>query len=79
MMLVFKDASNGSRDRRLNQDSLEQFSKIAYECLTQTQVKCPTIEVAFKELEKALFLKSDSTYTLRICEPIGGTHVKTRR
>ncbi|PWA39671.1 protein kinase-like domain-containing protein [Artemisia annua] len=39
---------------RVEQDSLDAFSKIAYQCLAETQAKRPTREVAIKELEKAL-------------------------
>ncbi|MFS8008613.1 putative protein kinase RLK-Pelle-LRR-I-1 family [Helianthus anomalus] len=37
-----------------NQDSFHTFSKIAYQCLAETQAKRPTIEVVVKELENAL-------------------------
>ncbi|KAJ0736028.1 putative protein kinase RLK-Pelle-LRR-I-1 family [Helianthus annuus] len=43
----------------VNQDSLETFSKIAHQCLAETQSRRPTMEVIIKELEKALnFQKS---------------------
>ncbi|KAJ0736020.1 putative protein kinase RLK-Pelle-LRR-I-1 family [Helianthus annuus] len=38
----------------VNQDSLETFSKIAHQCLAETQSKRPTMEVIIKELQKAL-------------------------
>ncbi|KAF5784143.1 putative protein kinase RLK-Pelle-LRR-I-1 family [Helianthus annuus] len=38
----------------VNHDSLETFSKIAYQCLEETQSRRPTMEVIIKELEKAL-------------------------
>ncbi|XP_035836234.1 uncharacterized protein LOC110942590 isoform X1 [Helianthus annuus] len=38
----------------VNQDSLETFSKIAHQCLAETQSGRPTMEVIIKELEKAL-------------------------
>ncbi|KAJ0736033.1 putative protein kinase RLK-Pelle-LRR-I-1 family [Helianthus annuus] len=38
----------------VNQDSLETFSKIAYQCLAETQSRRPTMELIIKELEKAL-------------------------
>ncbi|KAK9050844.1 hypothetical protein SSX86_030187 [Deinandra increscens subsp. villosa] len=38
----------------INQDSLDTFSKTAYQCLAKTQSERPTIEVIIKELEKAL-------------------------
>ncbi|KAL8239285.1 hypothetical protein R6Q59_015852 [Mikania micrantha] len=38
----------------VNQDSLDTFSKIAYQCLAKTQSERPTLEVVIKELEKAL-------------------------
>ncbi|KAJ0511675.1 putative protein kinase RLK-Pelle-CrRLK1L-1 family [Helianthus annuus] len=38
----------------VNQDSLETFSKIAHQCLAETQSGRPTMEVIIKELEKAM-------------------------
>ncbi|KAJ0511656.1 putative protein kinase RLK-Pelle-LRR-I-1 family [Helianthus annuus] len=38
----------------VNLDSLETFSKIAHQCLAETQSGRPTMEVIIKELEKAL-------------------------
>ncbi|GKB01510.1 kinase-like domain, phloem protein 2-like protein [Tanacetum coccineum] len=38
----------------LNQESLDTFLKIAYQCLEETQAKRPTMEVVIKELEKAI-------------------------
>ncbi|KAJ0511689.1 putative protein kinase RLK-Pelle-LRR-I-1 family [Helianthus annuus] len=38
----------------VNQDSLETFSKIAHQCLAETQSGRPAMEVIIKELEKAL-------------------------
>ncbi|GJT51005.1 kinase-like domain, phloem protein 2-like protein [Tanacetum coccineum] len=37
-----------------NKESLNVFSKIAFECLAETQVQRPTIEVVINELKKAL-------------------------
>ncbi|KAJ0624978.1 putative protein kinase RLK-Pelle-LRR-I-1 family [Helianthus annuus] len=38
-----------------SQESLDTFSKIAYECLEEEQGKRPTMKVVVEELEKALF------------------------
>ncbi|KAJ0511682.1 putative protein kinase RLK-Pelle-LRR-I-1 family [Helianthus annuus] len=38
----------------VNQDSLETFSKIAHQCLAETQSRRPTMKVIIQELEKAL-------------------------
>ncbi|MFS7990783.1 putative protein kinase RLK-Pelle-LRR-I-1 family [Helianthus anomalus] len=38
----------------VDQDSLDTFTKVAYQCIAETQSKRPTIEVVIKELEKAL-------------------------
>ncbi|KAJ0736018.1 putative protein kinase RLK-Pelle-LRR-I-1 family [Helianthus annuus] len=38
----------------VNQDSIESFLKIAYQCLAETQSGRPTMEVIIKELEEAL-------------------------
>nr|GEZ24643.1 kinase-like domain, phloem protein 2-like protein [Tanacetum cinerariifolium] len=38
----------------LNQESLDTFLEIAYQCLKDTQAKRPTMEVVIKELEKAI-------------------------
>ncbi|XP_022040052.1 uncharacterized protein LOC110942571 isoform X4 [Helianthus annuus] len=43
----------------VNQDSLETFSKIAHQCLAETQSGRPTMEVIIKELEKALNFQED--------------------
>ncbi|MFS7919851.1 putative protein kinase RLK-Pelle-LRR-I-1 family [Helianthus anomalus] len=49
----------------LNQDSLDTFSKIAYKCLEETQVKRPKIDAVIRELEKAYSFQV-SNYFLRI-------------
>ncbi|KAL8249415.1 hypothetical protein R6Q59_006283 [Mikania micrantha] len=40
-------------NRGPNQDSFYTFSKIAYQCLAETQAKRPTIKVVIKELQNA--------------------------
>ncbi|KAM0002058.1 putative protein kinase RLK-Pelle-CrRLK1L-1 family [Helianthus debilis subsp. tardiflorus] len=40
--------------RGVNQDSLDTFTKVAYQCLAETQSDRPTMEVIIEELEKAL-------------------------
>ncbi|KAJ0736021.1 putative protein kinase RLK-Pelle-LRR-I-1 family [Helianthus annuus] len=46
----------------VNQDSIETFLKIAYQCLAETQSGRPTMEVIIKELEEALnFQKNKDT------------------
>ncbi|KAK9080865.1 hypothetical protein SSX86_000007 [Deinandra increscens subsp. villosa] len=47
------DQDNFSSVRGPNQDSLETFSKIAYQCLGEA-AKRPSIEIVIKELERAL-------------------------
>ncbi|PWA44709.1 serine/threonine-protein kinase, active site protein [Artemisia annua] len=53
-------------NKGLNQDSLITFSKIAYECLAETQVMRPTAEIIIKELEKALVLQKNHKNKLQI-------------
>ncbi|PWA53575.1 protein kinase-like domain, Phloem protein 2-like protein [Artemisia annua] len=44
----------------LNQDSLDTFTKIAYQCVEETQVMRPTMQDVINELQKAIhFQKSD--------------------
>ncbi|KAK9062342.1 hypothetical protein SSX86_019528 [Deinandra increscens subsp. villosa] len=43
-----------------NQDSFHTFSKIAYQCIAETQVKRPTIEVVIEELQKALRVQGET-------------------
>ncbi|KAM0008187.1 putative protein kinase RLK-Pelle-LRR-I-1 family [Helianthus debilis subsp. tardiflorus] len=47
-------------------DSLNVFSRIAYECLAKTQLDRPTIEVINKELEKSLNFQENRIKTLNI-------------
>ncbi|MFS7990840.1 putative protein kinase RLK-Pelle-WAK-LRK10L-1 family [Helianthus anomalus] len=49
-------------NRGPNQKSFEAFSKIAYQCLAETQAKRPTIEVVMKELQTALNLQVRTSY-----------------
>ncbi|KAK1410929.1 hypothetical protein QVD17_37471 [Tagetes erecta] len=44
-------------NRGPNQKSFRTFSKIAYQCLAETQAKRPTMEVVIKKLQKALELQ----------------------
>nr|XP_043608545.1 uncharacterized protein LOC122580338 [Erigeron canadensis] len=50
----------------LNQDSLDTFSNIAYQCLAETQAKRPTIEIILKELEKAFYFQKNSKDNLQV-------------
>ncbi|KAL8246283.1 hypothetical protein R6Q59_007499 [Mikania micrantha] len=52
-------------NRGPNQASFDTFSKIAYQCLAETQAKRPTMEVVITELQKALNLQGDSTVISR--------------
>ncbi|KAM0006009.1 putative protein kinase RLK-Pelle-LRR-I-1 family [Helianthus debilis subsp. tardiflorus] len=54
-----------SLNRGPNEDSFHTFSKIAYQCLVETQAKRPTIEVVIKELEKALELQGETVVLSR--------------
>ncbi|KAM0037942.1 putative protein kinase RLK-Pelle-WAK-LRK10L-1 family [Helianthus debilis subsp. tardiflorus] len=47
-------------NRGPNQDSFDAYSKIANQCLAETQVKRPTMEVVIKELQNALNLQGDT-------------------
>ncbi|KAJ9559395.1 hypothetical protein OSB04_014009 [Centaurea solstitialis] len=49
-----------------NQDSLDTFLKIAYQCLAETQAERPTMEVVIKELEKALSFQENNKDKLEI-------------
>ncbi|KAJ0591700.1 putative protein kinase RLK-Pelle-LRR-I-1 family [Helianthus annuus] len=46
-----------------DQDSLDVFSRIAYQCVAKTQVERPTIEVIIEELEKALHFQENRKKT----------------
>ncbi|KAD7477840.1 hypothetical protein E3N88_00976 [Mikania micrantha] len=52
-------------NRGPNQASFDTFSKIAYQCLAETQAKRPTMEFVITELQKALNLQGDSTVISR--------------
>ncbi|KAJ0591704.1 putative protein kinase RLK-Pelle-LRR-I-1 family [Helianthus annuus] len=45
-------------------DSLDVFSRIAYECLAKTQVERPTLKDIIVELEKALYFQENRIKTL---------------
>ncbi|XP_023761496.1 uncharacterized protein LOC111909939 [Lactuca sativa] len=49
-----------------DQDSLYAFSKIAYQCLAETQAERPTAEVIVKKLEEALSFQENIKDNLRI-------------
>ncbi|KAK1437466.1 hypothetical protein QVD17_03257 [Tagetes erecta] len=51
---------------RPDHDSLNAFSRIAYQCLAKSQAERPTIEVIIKELNKALYFQENRMKTLRI-------------
>ncbi|KAJ0703112.1 putative protein kinase RLK-Pelle-SD-2b family [Helianthus annuus] len=48
-----------------NQDSFHAFSKIAYQCLAETQAKRPAINVVIKELQNALKLQGTTVVLSR--------------
>ncbi|KAD7478273.1 hypothetical protein E3N88_01409 [Mikania micrantha] len=52
-------------NRGPNQDSFNTFSKIAYQCLAETQAKRPTIKFVIKELQNALKLQEETTVLTR--------------
>ncbi|GKB13630.1 kinase-like domain, phloem protein 2-like protein [Tanacetum coccineum] len=52
-------------NRGPNQDSFNTFSKIAYQCLAETQAKRPTIEVIIEELYNALKFQGETTVLSR--------------
>ncbi|GJX71148.1 kinase-like domain, phloem protein 2-like protein [Tanacetum coccineum] len=51
------DENNFTLNRGPNQESLNTFLKLAYECFSETQVKRPPTEVIIRELEKALYFQ----------------------
>ncbi|GKA74448.1 kinase-like domain, phloem protein 2-like protein [Tanacetum coccineum] len=55
-----------TENRGLDQDSLDTFLEIAYQCLEETQVKRPKMEVIIMELEKALYFQENSKDDLQI-------------
>ncbi|XP_076956610.1 uncharacterized protein LOC143631871 [Bidens hawaiensis] len=48
-----------------NQESFEAFSRIAYQCLAETQAKRPIMEAVIKELENALNLQGETVVLSR--------------
>ncbi|KAF5784132.1 putative protein kinase RLK-Pelle-LRR-I-1 family [Helianthus annuus] len=46
----------------VNQDSIETFLKIAYQCLAETQSERPTMAVIIKELEEALIFQVSNLF-----------------
>ncbi|GJS87097.1 kinase-like domain, phloem protein 2-like protein [Tanacetum coccineum] len=53
-------------NRGLSQDSLDTFTKIAYQCLAETQAERPTMEAIINELEKALSFEENHKDNLQI-------------
>ncbi|GKB85631.1 kinase-like domain, phloem protein 2-like protein, partial [Tanacetum coccineum] len=49
-----------------NQDSLDAFSRIAYQCLAEDQIDRPRMEIIIKELEKALYFQENRKDNLKI-------------
>ncbi|GKF16423.1 kinase-like domain, phloem protein 2-like protein, partial [Tanacetum coccineum] len=60
------DELRSSLHKGPNQDSLTTFSKIAYQCVAETQVERPTAEVIMKELEKSLSFQESHKDNLHI-------------
>ncbi|KAM0005574.1 putative protein kinase RLK-Pelle-CrRLK1L-1 family [Helianthus debilis subsp. tardiflorus] len=54
------DAHTFTLNRGPNQDSFDAFSKIAFNCLAETQNSRPTMEVVIKELQNALNLQGET-------------------
>ncbi|XP_076912917.1 putative serine/threonine-protein kinase PBL28 isoform X1 [Bidens hawaiensis] len=52
------EKDNSTLNVRLNQDYVHVFSKIAYQCLAETQHKRPTKKLAIKELHNAFNLQA---------------------
>ncbi|XP_071741425.1 uncharacterized protein [Rutidosis leptorrhynchoides] len=52
-------------NRGPNQDSFNTFSKVAYQCLAETQAKRPTLETLIEELHKALNFQGETTILSR--------------
>ncbi|KAI3511235.1 hypothetical protein L1887_18383 [Cichorium endivia] len=48
-----------------DQDSLDAYAKIAYQCVAETQVERPTAEVVIKKLEEALSFQENSKDRLK--------------
>ncbi|KAJ9559394.1 hypothetical protein OSB04_014008 [Centaurea solstitialis] len=55
-----------SLNRGPNQDSLDAFIKVAYQCLAETQAERPTMEAVIKELENALYFQENNKDILKI-------------
>ncbi|GKC56418.1 kinase-like domain, phloem protein 2-like protein [Tanacetum coccineum] len=60
------DELSSTLNKGPNQDSLNMFTKIAFQCLAETQVGRPTAEVIMKELEKALSFQENHKDNLQI-------------
>ncbi|XP_071720412.1 uncharacterized protein [Rutidosis leptorrhynchoides] len=54
----------------VNQDSLETFSKIAYQCVAETQSERPTMDVIIQELEKALNFQASNFFIIFVIAKI---------
>ncbi|GJZ35644.1 kinase-like domain, phloem protein 2-like protein [Tanacetum coccineum] len=64
--IIEADENNFMLYGGLNQDSLDTYSRIAYQCLEETQAKRPTMEVVIEELEKAILSQKNSKDNLHI-------------
>ncbi|MFS7986499.1 putative protein kinase RLK-Pelle-LRR-I-1 family [Helianthus anomalus] len=58
--MIEEDDHTFTFNREPNQRSFDIFSKIAYECLAETQAKRPTTEVIINELQNALKLQGET-------------------
>ncbi|KAD2804481.1 hypothetical protein E3N88_37858 [Mikania micrantha] len=54
----------------VDQDSLDTFTKIGYQCLAETQTERPTMEVIIQELEKALNFQAEHVED-NACDSLG--------
>ncbi|XP_071739345.1 uncharacterized protein [Rutidosis leptorrhynchoides] len=64
-MIEEDDDHTFTLNRGPNQDSFDAFSKVAYQCLAETQAKRPTMETVIKELHKALNFQGETMVLLR--------------
>nr|XP_043610974.1 uncharacterized protein LOC122582620 [Erigeron canadensis] len=60
------DINSFHLNRGPNQDSLDAFMKIAYQCLADTGSKRPTMGVIIAELEKSLYFQKNNKDKLKI-------------
>ncbi|XP_071739349.1 uncharacterized protein [Rutidosis leptorrhynchoides] len=64
-MIEEDDEQTFTLNRGPNQDSFDTFSKVAYQCLAETQAKRPTMETVIEELHKALNFQGETMVLLR--------------